>query len=158
MVEDNSITKNDHIETIPVAFINPESNLALSVASCADGTNVASKEVDHSDAQAYYLKKTTKNLWEIHSKKCLHYLDQLDGDCGVGAKIKLGGAVQKVKVQFEGRHKFYLAEVQFFDYSDNNVALNKQASQSITAYSASRAVDGNLETSSVTNESQGRQC
>ena len=129
MVVDNSITKNDHIETIPVTFINPESNLALSVSDCDYGTNVAAKKINHNDAQAYYLKRTTKNLWEIHSKQCPGYLVQLDGDCLVVEKIKLGGAVQKVKAQLEGTHIMHLAEVEVFDYADNNVALHRPATQ-----------------------------
>ena len=158
MVEDNSITKNDHIETIPVTFINPESNLDLSVGDCDYGTNVAAKKINHNDAQAYYLKRTTKNLWEIHSKQCPDYLVQIDGHCLVGEKIKLGGAVQKVKVKLEGTHYLHLADVQVFDYANNNVALSKQATQSSTFYteSAARALDGNVNTASHTNSDQGK--
>ena len=161
IIEDNSITKNDHIETIPVTFINPESNLALSVGSCGHGINVAlaSKEVDDSDAQVYYLKRTMKNLWEIHSKKCPHYLVQLDGDCRLGEKVQLGWAVQKVKVQLEGTNIMQLAEVEVFDYADNNVALSKQATQSSIypgEYPATRSVDGNVNTFSHTKSDQSK--
>ena len=114
MVVDNSITKNDHIETIPVTVINPESNLDLSVGDYDTGTNVAAKKVNHNDAQAHYLKRTTKNLLEIHSKQCPGYLVQFDWDCLFGEKLKLDGAVQKVKVQLEGTNYMHFAEVHSF--------------------------------------------
>ena len=100
-----------------------------------------------------------KNLWEIHSKKCPHYLVQLDGDCRVGEKVQLGWAVQKVKVQLEGKNHLHFAEVQVFDYADNNVALNRPATQSTEqspSESAAKAVDGNVNTASHTNREQGK--
>ena len=98
-----------------------------------------------------------KNLWEIHSKKCPHYLVQLDGDCRMGEKVQLGWAVQKVKVQLEGKNYLHFSEVQVFDYADKNVALNKPATQSNpTSLSAANAVDGNVNTASMTNPDQGK--
>ena len=65
--------------------------------------------------------------------------------------------VRKVKVQLEDNDYLHFAEVQVFDYTDNNVALNKPATQSRpTSHSAAKAVDGNVNTYSMTNPDQGK--
>ena len=66
--------------------------------------------------------------------------------------------VRKVKVQLQDNDYLHFAEVQVFDYADKNVALNKPATQSRPAfpYSAAKAVDGNVNTYSMTNPDQGK--
>ena len=55
--------------------------------------------------------------------------------------------VHKVRVQLQGTDPLSLAEVQVFDYSNENRALNKPATQSSSHvhYPASLAVNGNLD-------------
>ena len=67
--------------------------------------------------------------------------------------------VRKVKVQLEGKNYLSFAELQVFDYADNNVALSRPAAQSSTykpMHSAAKAVDGNAYTRSMTNSEQGK--
>jgi hypothetical protein len=67
--------------------------------------------------------------------------------------------VHKVRVQLEGRNYLHMREVQVYDTSGVNRALNKSASQSSTYTSsgdeASKAVNGNLNDWSHTNNDAG---
>ena len=75
---------------------------------------------------------------------------------------KSGGVyenVRKVKVQLQDNDYLHFAEVQVFDYADNNVALSRPATQSSTykpMHSAAKAVDGNAYTWSMSNSEQGK--
>ncbi len=64
----------------------------------------------------------------------------------------------KLRVQLEGTDNIALREVQVFNRNGVNVALNKTATQSSTepAGSASKAVNGDLTDSSVTNWEAGK--
>ena len=70
---------------------------------------------------------------------------------------KNAALVHKVRVQLEGRNILNMREVQVFDTSGFNHALNKPASQSSTAAGeeASKAVNGNLGDHSHTNNDAG---
>ena len=70
---------------------------------------------------------------------------------------KYAALVHKVRVQLEGRNILNMREVQVFDTSGFNHALNKPASQSSTAAGeeASKAVNGNLGDRSHTNNDAG---
>ena len=70
---------------------------------------------------------------------------------------KNAALVHKVRVQLEGRNILNMREVQVFDTSGFNHALNKPASQSSTAAGeeASKAVNGNLGDRSHTNNDAG---
>ena len=64
----------------------------------------------------------------------------------------------KLRVQLEGSNFLHMREVQVFDKNGLNVALNKVATQSSTfaSWSASYAVNGNLNDLSHTELNQGK--
>ena len=72
-------------------------------------------------------------------------------------KVFLGN-IRKVRVQLEGTDNIALKEVQVFNRNGVNVALNKTATQSSTETGspASKAVNGDLTDSSVTNWEAGK--
>ena len=65
--------------------------------------------------------------------------------------------VHKIRVQLEGKNNLHMREVEVFDTSGINRALNKPASQSSTAAGeeASKAVNGALNDLSHTNNDAG---
>ena len=74
----------------------------------------------------------------------------------IGMEVEEWGGipqVRTVRVQLEGTNFLQLAEVQVFDNANENMALNKPATQSSlysALYPASLAVNGNLNDSSIT--------
>jgi hypothetical protein len=68
------------------------------------------------------------------------------------------GKFRKVRVQLEGTNYLHMREVEVFDQSGVNVALNKTATQSSTVGSetASKAVNGNLNDRSHTDLNAGK--
>jgi hypothetical protein len=160
-IDDGAIIENDHTDDIPVVFVNPESNLAMGYS---DGS-CSAKDIMTSNGgwgKEFYLKRSVSESWEIHSKACPGYIVQLVGICQEEAKIQvLPGAVRKVKIQLDGRNHVNLREVEVYDYNGANVAKGKTATQSTTylsypVFTASRAVDGNLNTYSLTDFDQGK--
>lgn len=74
VIEDDSITKIDYTDTIPIRFINPETNVAMGLesgVSCTNGRKVVSQTRNGGDGQTFFLKRITdSNKLEIHSKAC----------------------------------------------------------------------------------------
>jgi hypothetical protein len=68
---------------------------------------------------------------------------------------KNAALVHKVRVQLLGANHLNMREVQVFDTSGVNRALNKPATQSSTSDEASKAVNGNLNDNSDTNYDAG---
>ena len=160
-IDDGAIIENDHTDDIPVVFVNPESNLAMGYS---DGS-CSAKDIMTSNGgwgKEFYLKRSVSESWEIHSKACPGYIVQLVGICQEEAKIQvLPGAVRKVKIQLDdGRNYVNLREVEVYDYNGANVAKGKTATQSSNwdedDPSASKAVDGDLNTISHTEGDLGK--
>jgi hypothetical protein len=82
----------------------------------------------------------------------------LDEPSSVLDLVGILGDIRKVRVQLEGTDFLHMREVQVFDKNGLNVALNKVATQSSTfaSWSASYAVNGNLNDLSHTELNQGK--
>ena len=90
----DSITKIDYTETIPVQFINPETNAAIGLqsgGSCTAERRLTWQSQNGGDDQSFYVKRITgASKWEIHSKSCPGMILEIGGGvCEVRAPIQL---------------------------------------------------------------------
>ena len=92
-IEDDSITKIDYTDTIPIRFINPETDKAIglqSKESCTTGRRITWQTQNGGEGQTFYIKRTIdeSNKWEIHSKLCSGMIFGIYG-CAAGSTIQL---------------------------------------------------------------------
>mmetsp|Transcript_6098 Transcript_6098/g.13359 ORF Transcript_6098/g.13359 Transcript_6098/m.13359 type:complete len:2718 (-) Transcript_6098:69-8222(-) len=93
-IEDDSITKIDYTDTIPVQFINPETNMAIGLESgtCVNGRKVKLQTENGGSDQMFYLKRISDGSgeWYIESKTCDGKVLEIVGiGCGTAAEVQL---------------------------------------------------------------------
>ena len=121
MIKDNSITKIDYTDTIPIKFFNPESNMVLGMDKfyktlhCPVSSDLELQEAVVGDSglykvgsrQEFFIKAVGNRTWEIENKGCPGKFVKVDDDCITDSKITLGSPSgednTKWKISSEGK-------------------------------------------------------